>query len=239
MATLSPGRRRPRAPWLSPMRAIQIGLVVALVSVGLLWLAAARWAPDRQRYPVQGIAVSAGNGRIDWPVVAAGRADFAYVRATNGVGARDPEFARNWAGAREAGLRYGAVHQYDLCRPAADQARQYLATVPRDSAALPPVVALEGGARCTPAPSRDQLLSQLNIFLNAIEAHSGKPAILRLSRDVEDTYAVSRGINRTVWLTSDALPPTYASHDWVLWTANSWRRIQGIDGTVEWTVVRS
>ena len=37
---------------------------------------------------------------------------------------------------------------------------------------------------------------------------------------------------------NDFFPPGYATRPWVMWTASTWRRVPGIDGPVEWDVVR-
>lgn len=237
MATAWPrrGRRRRR---ITPLRLI-VGALLCLVLAGaIFWWAAGSWSPSRDRYPVQGIAVSAENGDIDWLTLSTGGADFVYILATAGNSERDPAFGRNWAGARGMGLRYGAIHRYSLCRLASDQARLFIASVPRDNAALPPVVALDFDAGCAARPNRDVILSELNTFLNEVEAHSGKPAVLRISAPFDKAYDVSGGINRTVWLDANLFPPGYAAHPWVMWTANNWRRVRGAEGRVGWTVVR-
>lgn len=195
------------------------------------------WAPSRATYPVQGVAVGSAMGAIDWRTLRARHADFAYIRASSGANRRDAAFAANWEGARAAGLRYGAMHDFSLCRRAADQATLFMTTVPRDNAALPPVVNLAFDPACPARPGRDALLSELNTFLNLIEAHSGKPAVARISEDFDALYDVGDGINRTLWLDGNFLAPDYASRPWVMWTASSIRRLDGIDGPVEWTVV--
>lgn len=227
-------RRRVR---ITPLRIIVTLAVVvgALAATG--WALAGRWTPPRDRYAMQGMAIDGSNGEVDWRAVQRLGPDFVYIAATAGTTGRDPAFAANWRGARGAGLRYGAIHRFSLCRLAADQAGAFMATVQRDNAALPPVVALSFSPDCAARPSRDLVLAELHTFLTAIEAHSGKPAILRIAPDFEDSYRLSAGINRTIWLDRQFLPPDYAAHPWVMWTANRWRRVDGVDGDVDWTVV--
>ncbi|MGK2910554.1 MAG: GH25 family lysozyme [Sphingobium sp.] len=201
------------------------------------WLYAIRWAPSRAEYPMQGLSVSESNGSIDWRTVRARHADFAYVLATAGAGRRDHAYVTNWTGARDAGLRYGAVHMFNLCDRAEDQATLFVATVPRDSAALPPVVRLGFTPNCTRRPGRDKLLSELNTFLNLIEKHAGQRAVVRLSKDFEEQYQIGSGIYRTLWLERNFLAPDYAGRPWVMWTASDMRRLDGIDAPVEWDVV--
>src|SRR5690606_13957206 len=142
--------------------------------------------------------------------------DFAYIRATSGTDRRDPLFAQNWAQAQEAGLRYGAELVFDPCIRASDQATLFITTVPRDNAALPPVIRVQPGQQCRDAPGRDTILSELNTLLNLVEMHGGKPALIRISKAVEAQYDISSGINRTLWLERNFFPPDYASHPWVM-----------------------
>lgn len=217
----------------------RIGALIFLIgalSVGG-WLYAMRWTPSRAEFPMQGISVSEANGPLDWRTVRARHADFAYVLASAGAGRRDHLFAANWAGARDAGLRYGAAHLFNLCDRAVDQATLFVATVPRDNAALPPVVRLGFTSNCTRRPGRDKLLSELNTFLNLIEKHVGQRAVIRLSKPFEAQYRISAGIYRTLWLEGNFFKPDYAGRPWVMWTASDMRHLDGIDGPVEWDVV--
>lgn len=219
---------------------IGIALLVVLGALlaGLAWGAFVGWAPSRQDYPVQGLYVSAADGDLAWPTLAAMDTDFAYIRASAGGKMRDAHFSTNVSGAREAGLRFGAVHEFSLCAGEARQAELFITTVPRDSAMLPPVVSLELDESCKNRPSRAMLLGELNTFLNQVESHAGKPALLRISQEFESAYQVSDGLARTVWLIGDYFPPDYAAKRWVMWQASSRYRINGAPDGVRWNVVR-
>lgn len=202
-----------------------------------LWLYARAWAPARDAYPVQGLTITAADGPVDWGTIAAQGADFAYIRAVGDGDRRDPAFAANWRGARAAGLRYGAVLQFNPCRLASDQATRFMTTVPRDNAALPPVIRLALDDGCTARPGRDLLLSELNTLINLVEGHAGKPALLNVTEAFEERYDIASGINRTLWLDGNFFPPDYASRPWVMWTASDMRHIDGVAGPVRWDVV--
>lgn len=210
--------------------------IVALLGLAT-FLYARQWAPGRDVYAVQGVSVSADNGAIDWGTLAANGVDFAYIRAARGSQGRDPGFARNWSAARSAGLRYGAYLDFSLCRRAAEQATRFITTVPRDNAALPPVIRLEFDPRCGARPGRDALLSELNTLVNLVESHAGKPLLFNVSGDFEKQYDIASGINRTLWLDGAFFPPDYATRAWVMWTANDMRHIDGVEGPVRWSVV--
>lgn len=58
----------------------------------------------------KGIDCSAYQPVIDWPALPAQGYQFAMVKATEGVGYRNPDFTAQWAGAWDAGLLRGAYH---------------------------------------------------------------------------------------------------------------------------------
>lgn len=238
MTTVNSPRARKRRIKLTPLR---IGLFVGTIGIAIAssgWYLARHWAPARANFPVQGVTVSAESGEVIWQTARAAGTDFAYLLATMGSDHRDASFATNLAAVRSLGIRYGAIHRFSLCRSATAQATRFIATVPRDETMLPPAVEIDPSLDCAERPSRDELLAELNIFLNQIEAHTGKPAILRLSHEIEASYDLSSGLNRTLWLEGAFLPPDYATRPWVMWTASTWRRVPGIEGPVEWDVVK-
>lgn len=211
------------------------GMGAALV---LLTLHAAQaWTPSRQEYPLQGLSVSAESGPVGWNMVKARDADFAYIRASSGADRRDRAFETNLAGARAAGLRYGPEHVFSLCSSASAQATLFISTVPRDAAMLPPAVRLAFTPDCAARPGKAAVQSELGTFLNLIEAHMGKPSLIRVSRDFEEIYGISQGINRTLWLEGSFFTPDYAARPWVMWTSSHIHRIEGVGELVEWNVV--
>jgi lysozyme len=221
-------------------RKFRLGAVVLAIMLGafVLWRVISGWAPSRDEYPVQGIVVDASNGKPTWSMLAATGVDFAYLTATEGAKQRDSSFAANLEGVREAGIRYGALHRFDICRLASDQATLFITTVPRSPNALPPAVALDYSETCSSKPDRALILSEVSTFLSQIEAHSGTQAVLLLAEDFEEQYRISAAIDRNVWLERTWLLPDYAAKPWVMWTANPSRRIDGIEGRVRWAVVR-
>jgi lysozyme len=219
---------------------IRLGAIALAVLLGafVLWRVVAGWVPSRDEYPEQGIVVDASNGTPVWSTLGATGVDFAYLTATVGDKTRDANFAANLEGAREAGVRYGALHVFDICRLASDQATLFITTVPRSPNALPPAVALDYLQTCSSKPDRALILSEVATFLSQIEAHGGKPAILMLAQDFEEQYQISKSIDRNVWLERRWLLPDYAARPWVMWTANPARPVDGVEGRVKWAVVR-
>ncbi|MEK6637644.1 MAG: GH25 family lysozyme [Pseudomonadota bacterium] len=226
-----------RTPALLIKQIISTLAMLTIIAV-LLWIFAARWAPSRATYPLQGIDVSASQGEIDWRKLRAGGADFAYIKASEGADIRDTQFAENWQATREAGLRRGAIHTFTLCHLARDQATNLIATVPREPNMLPAVLSLEFMSNCTARPDQKVLLNEIALFIEMVEAHTGKAMIIYTTKDFEDAYQVSSAINRSLWLRRMFLKPSYGSHPWVIWQANNQRRIDGITGPVNWNVLQ-
>jgi lysozyme len=219
------------------LRFAAIALAV-LLGAFVLWRVVAGWSPSRDDFPVQGIVVNASNGQPEWTKLAATGVDFAYLIATRGDKQRDPNFAANLEGVRDAGIRHGALHVFDICRLASDQATLFITTVPRSATALPEAVSLDFSDTCSSKPDRALVLSEIATFLSQIEAHTGIPAVLLISPDFEQQYRISEAVNRNVWLERTWLLPDYAAKPWVMWTANPARSVDGIDGRVPWVVVR-
>ena len=115
---------------------VLLGVLALLVWNGVLW--PNRLAADS--YAVRGVDVSAYQGEIDWPVLAAEDLDFAFIKATEGSAHEDERFAANWEGARATDLLVGAYHFLSFESPGADQAAHMIDVVPAESGTLPPVV---------------------------------------------------------------------------------------------------
>jgi len=214
------------------------GVLVAAGAIGIGgWSFATGWHPAASQYPLQGLDLAANPGSIEWGTVRARGADFAYLIATSGKDRRDPGFEANWAAVPDAGLRRGAVHLYSLCQPGAAQANAFNAFVPRTADALPAAVDVAYRPDCTARPERAELVRELRTFITMVETHTRKPVLLRLSKPVDSDYEISAAIERPVWAIANLFPPAYAARAWRMWRASDIRRIDGIEGPVNWDVV--
>jgi lysozyme len=213
---------RRKASSRTQLRLLGALLLVAVVGGGVGWWHLHHWRPDRAAYPVQGVEVGAGDGVVDWRAIKAIGADFAYLDASASAFARDDTFVGNLEKAKGAGLQVGAVHRYDPCQPADRQAANFVTVVPRDSKLLPPAVELDMlGDDCPVKVSEAAIESELTTFLNQLETHTSKPALLKVSKRFQDRYAIAARIDRNLWLVGNRFQPDYAGRPWTLWTANS------------------
>ena len=214
-------------------------VLTALCVAGWQWWVFIHWAPPRDAFPVQGVLIGARDGTPDFVSLKAVGANFVYLEASIGAKGRDPAFGRNLAAARASGLPIGVVHHYDPCLRADRQAANFVTIVPRDSSLLPPVIELDETAdRCEPRVSEAEVESELTTFLNQVEGHVGKPAILKLSPAFEKRYAISSRIERNLWLERDRFQPDYGGRPWTLWTANGHLRSPAAEGPLRWVAAQ-
>ena len=230
------GRKRAFS-WRKRLAAL---LVLSLAGAGgWLWWQGQHWAPPRTDYPQQGVLVGARDGEADFRALKAIGADFVYLEASAGASARDAAFAANLARVRASGLPFGVVHAYDPCVAAERQAANFVTIVPRDEMLLPPAIALAALAGdCGDPVSEAGVESELTTFLNQVEGHAGKPAVLKLAPAFEERYHIAARIERNLWLERDWLEPTYAGRPWTLWTANSSLRTAASDAPLRWVVLQ-
>ncbi len=76
----------------------------------------------------EGIDLSSFQPSFDW-AAEKGRISFAFIKATEGMTIRDPEFAANWQAAKALGIVRGAYHFGHPKNGAANDSRAFLATV--------------------------------------------------------------------------------------------------------------
>ncbi len=221
------------------LRLLGVAGLLALAGGAWGWWQLRHWLPDRQAFPMQGVEIGHGDGLIDWRAIKTIGADFAYIDASASAFSRDASFTLNLEGAKAATVQAGAVHRYDPCQPAERQAANFVTVVPRDAKMLPPAVDLDMlGDEC-PDPVSDQgIESELTTFLNQIENHTGKAAILKVSGRFQARYAIASQIDRNLWLVRTRFQPDYAGRPWTLWTANDQLSNEATAGTLRWVVVQ-
>ena len=231
MSARAPQRSR-RA--LAAAAAAACACVVALAIGAWCYRGWRTYRPPVERYPLRGIDVSHHQRAIDWSRVAADDVAFVYVKATEGGDYRDDAFARNWRDARAAGLAVGAYHFFTFCRSGAEQADNFLATVPVEADALPPAVDVEFGGNCGRVPAPDALRREIEAFLAKVEPAYGKRAVLYVTADTLDAYAAALP-PRALWRRSLLREPD-PLWQWRVWQYHNRGRVAGIDGPVDLNV---
>lgn len=220
---------------------IEALLLLALVGVGVfLWWRTQSYIPERSEYPVQGVLTGEGEGVVDISALRTVRADFVYMEASSGADGRDEVFGRNLAALADTGIPFGAVHEYDPCIPAEDQAANFVTIVPRDPDMLPPAISLSKlASECGDPVVEAALESELTTFINQVEGHAEQPVVLQVSEEFERAHGIAASIERNLWLERDWIQPDYAGRPWTLWTVNSQWTNPANGQDMRWVVVQN
>jgi lysozyme len=193
------------------------------------------------RYAVHGVDLSRYQSGIDWDLARGSGVNFAFVKATEGGDNFDPLFPSHWTHAADAGVWRGAYHLFYHCRPAIEQARWYIAHVPRDPTALPPVLDMEWtptSPTCRVRHPPEHIRAEMRVYLNAVERHYGKRPILYTTPDFYHDNDLGQLSGVTFWLRSVAAPvaETYPRRDWGFWQYTGTGIVPGIPGKVDLNV---
>ncbi|KQQ86016.1 GH25 family lysozyme [Aureimonas sp. Leaf324] len=190
-------------------------------------------------YPVHGIDVSKYQGKIAWDTVRAGGVAFAYIKSTEGGDRVDSAFRRNWDAAGAAGVPRGAYHFFYWCRSGAEQARWFIENVPRDPAALPPVLDVEwtpDSPTCTRRPPREEMVREMTAFMDTLEKHYGVRPIIYAPIDIHRDRLIGTFPKHQFWLrgVKDHPSVNYAGReDWRFWQWTATGTVPGVSGEVD------
>ena len=193
---------------------------------------------DARRRSIQGIDVSRWQGDIDWAKVKDAGTRFAFIKATEGGDHLDPNFRKNWEGARKAGVPRSAYHFVYWCRPAHEQAIWFKKNVPQDPDALPPVLDVEWNGESVNCPRkvpRQQALAMIDVLLREMEAHTGKRPINYTDITFHQEILEGEFNDYPYWIRSTAAEPHHRYNDrrWTFWQFTTTGRVPGVSGDID------
>lgn len=196
--------------------------------------------PDSTKYPIQGIDISHHQGTIDWQALKQeGNVQFVFMKATEGGDFKDSKFQYNWKAAKEFGIRRGAYHFYSFCKSGAEQAANFIASVPVDKNALPPVVDLEFLGSCKKRPPVQEAIKELQIFLDLLEKQYGKRPILYTTYAFYGVYLKEDLTSYDLWIRDTQKEPILENRPWKFWQFSNRGTRKGIKGRVDLNVFHS
>jgi lysozyme len=217
---------------LSLLLIISSGLGIALLYYGILHLN----NPSRAQFPVRGIDVSHHQGVIDWQRLPRDNVQFAYLKATEGGDFKDPRFQMNWRESAAAGIPHGAYHYFSFCRSGLEQARNFIASVPVEAQALPPVVDLEPGA-CEAELSKTAIVAELKALLGELQRVYDKPPMLYVTKETYQAYVQGDFPQTPLWVRDVYHEPHWLEErTWAFWQYDSRTRMDGISTYVDMNV---
>lgn len=192
-------------------------------------------------YQTHGIDVSRWQSRVDWArvkkmKVGDVRVNFAFIKATEGTWMKDPEFERNWKGAKEAGILRGAYLYFLPNASVKDQVLQFTRAVKLKSGDLPPVVDVEE----TRGMNKAQIQKYTKECLVLLEKHYKTRPILYTNRDFYKNYFADQEAFKgyRFWIAhyhvADFDMP--GDEDWHFWQHSDRGNVNGINEKVDFNV---
>lgn len=181
---------------------------------------------------VVGVDLSKWQGAVDFGRIRAAGKTYVFVKLTEGDDDVDPDYARNVAGARAAGLYAGSYHFYstdDTAEAQFDNLSRHLDLKPGD---LPPVIDIEVLSKS----SLPDLASQLTTFLELIENRYGVKPIIYSGENFANDH-LKGFADYPLWLaeytgaTQPQLPLDWQV--WTFWQHSQSGRVDGVDGDVD------
>ncbi|MCL4679177.1 MAG: glycoside hydrolase family 25 protein [Alphaproteobacteria bacterium] len=196
--------------------------------------------PPRGPSMVHGLDVSHHQNDIRWHEIPKDEYAFVYIKATEGGDWRDRKFEENWNAARTQGFKAGAYHFFTLCRPAADQAENFIATVPVEPDALPPAIDVEFGGNCGKRPTKAEFAAELEVFIAQVQAHYEQKPVIYATAEFHAAYlAGTRFTEYPLWIRNIWTAPDETLYPgWHIWQYANYARVKGIDGPVDLNVMR-
>ncbi len=198
-------------------------LILAFLSVFILAkkkvILLNRWFVNEDA-SVIGVDISAYQADVDMEKLREQNIAFIYIKATEGSSHKDTKFADNWANAEKAGLPSGAYHFFSYDSPGQTQAENYIGTVgDRLSGRLLPAVVVDYyGDKETNPPEKEDVVRELSVFLDALEAQYGVKAMIYTRSDIYEKYLREAFPDHKLWMSSLYTPLSWNyDGDWYVW----------------------
>ena len=184
----------------------------------------------------RGIDVSSHNPGIDWQAVAASGVEFAFIKATQGNGYRNPEYPAQWAGAKAAGILRGAYHFFRWDTDPLAQATYFLQAVSGDLGELPLTVDVENTGDGAGNGPKDP--AKVRVFVDAIRVATGKaPIIYTYTSMWRDTLGnPTTFTDCLLWLAAYQSKPPAPVGGWpvvTFWQFTSTGTVAGVPGQID------
>lgn len=189
--------------------------------------------PSKLLYPVVGIDVSHYQGDIDWRIIAKQDITFAFIKATEGSTYVDPNFQKNYAGARSTTIRVGAYHFFSFESDGISQAANFIRNVSKFNEMLPPVVDVEFyGDFENHLPNKNQVEKELLVFLQLIEDFYNVKPIIYATEQTYKLYIDNETFSKyDLWIRNVIKKPSIGSlRKWTFWQYTFMGSLSGYKG---------
>lgn len=207
---------------------------VALLLLGAVWYAYYQFIStppyvDPQRYPIRGLDVSSHNGLMNLDAAAGEGYEFIFIKASEGVTFRDPNFRINYTKADHAGMQIGAYHFFRFDCEGIPQAKNLLDVVGNRPLPLGVAIDVEEQNNATGIDSLTiaKRLVDMVQFLNM----NGHRVTLYSNRAGYYDYIHNTFPGACLWICAFNSDPIY--DEWTFWQYDHHGHVAGIRGDVD------
>ena len=186
--------------------------------------------PDRERFPVTGIDISAHNGDVDFKKVKEAGYDFVFIKATEGATFKDKRFLDNYSRAAEAGLTVGAYHFFRFETSGYMQGLNFVNSLRGRELQLPAVIDVEEWTNSAAQPT-NHVLDRLNEMIEHLERH-GYKVMLYTNKNGYERFVRGNFPGYPVWICSLGDTPADSSR-WTFWQSTHSGEVNGVEGHVD------
>lgn len=189
-------------------------------------------------FPIHGIDVSRYQNYIDWDEVKAMQVgnvhiNFAFIKATEGLGSVDIYYTRNWDKVQNTGLVRGAYHYFLATKSGKAQAENFVNVVELEKGDLPPVLDVEQAYGVTP----DKLKKNLKEFLETVELYYGVKPIIYTNVDFYNHFLKDDFDKYPLWVAHYLRKDRpRITRDWLFWQHSEQGSVNGILTKVDFNV---
>lgn len=191
-----------------------------------------------EKYSIHGIDVSRFQQRIVWEEVKAMQVkdvkiQFAFIKATEGIGNRDGHFFRNWKQSKQAGITRGAYHYFLATKDGREQAENFIRAVDLEPGDLPPVVDIEQ----TYGVDIARLKAELSEWLAIVENYFKIKPIIYTNVDFYKHCLGEEFDQYPLWAAHYfQRNEPHIKRDWLFWQHSEEGRVNGILSSVDFNV---
>lgn len=183
---------------------------------------------------VEGIDVSHYQGRIDWSRVAqTDKANYVYLKATEGANLVDDTYKFNLSEAKRAKLKVGSYHFFRANVSVSEQFDNFIRTVDPKEQDLIPIIDVEVMPR---GMSLSKFHSRLDEFLRLVTEVFGKRPMIYTGKNFYNRYFADTNFRKYLFMiacyTVDE-PELDNNDDYIIWQYTCKGRVDGVRGNVD------
>lgn len=188
--------------------------------------------PSIEQFPIRGVDISSYQGSIDWQILAQNNIKFAYIKASEGSRFVDERFKSNWNNAQKTNLRIGAYHFLSFDSSGADQADNFVNTVPFSNNSLPPAIDIEFYKTSNSTNTEnDKVLANLSQMINKLKTIYLKEPLIYVTNATYEKYIKNHFINNQIWIRDVLFQPKLSNNrEWLIWQYSDKNRLKGYSG---------